>query len=59
MKYLKLKKTSPEEEERKKKKENERRNKSRLEREATNKNDCHCVQISSPYAGILLGLLIG
>ena len=36
MKYLKLKKTSPEEERRrKKKKENERRNKSRLEREAT------------------------
>ena len=34
MKYLKLKKTSPEEE---RKKENERRNKSRLEREATNK----------------------
>ena len=23
------------------------------------KNDCHCVQISSPYAGILLGLLMG
>ena len=35
MKYLKLKKTSPEE--RRKKKENERRNKSRLEREATKK----------------------
>ena len=39
MKYLKLKKTSPEEERKKerKKKENERRNKSCLEREATNK----------------------
>ena len=42
MKYLKLKKTSPEErkkerkKEERKKKENERRNKSRLEREATN-----------------------
>ena len=37
MKYLKLKKTSPEEERKKeRKKENERRNKSRLEREATN-----------------------
>ena len=36
MKYLKLKKTSPEEEE-ERKKENERRNKSRLEREATKK----------------------
>ena len=38
MKYLKLKKTSPErKKEERKKKENERRNKSRLEREATNK----------------------
>ena len=44
MKYLKLKKTSPEE---RRKKENERRNKSRLEREATKKNTKYAVQHSS------------
>ena len=53
MKYLKLKKTSPEEE-RKKKKENERRNKSRLEREATNKIQRSPFVLGSTESCILL-----
>ena len=48
MKYLKLKKTSPEE--RKKKKENERRNKSRLEREMTNKDVLKRYQLTLPLS---------
>ena len=52
MKYLKLKKTSPEEE--RKKKENERRNKSRLEREATNKIQRSSFVLGSTESCILL-----